>query len=941
VTRPAEVRARLVDILRRDLVGPGSQDDDLQRERLGERPSRWYLTGFIAPADEKPAEDDPAAQEDQDHEAQADLGAGAGGAAGDDEAGEAPSARRRFLPSSIGLTVLLPVNVETIEARIDWGDYVTEPPLPEGALLPREDGEEPAPRHVDWVRVPQQRSVTLTIPTDPANPSARQWVPNSGASQIAGGGSLQLTVHARAFEIALPDGQDEHVKAVTVFLVNRRAPVKRRYADVGYAFQARLELVCREGFRPRYDLSGYRAADDDLRLADLHYRDVEEYAVARNAAAAWDVDADGVVRYVRTDHLPVAEVERVAPNEDISGVEFGMEALAGLAEQGGDALAARVASLPVLYDAWITAQRNATDPLPPRRRETAERLIQVMEAAAARIRTGIALLREDDRARLAFGIMNEAVARAARRRDAIATAARGGASTIDPSAERPPRWRPFQLAFILLNLAGLVDKTHPDREFVDLLFFPTGGGKTEAYLGLAALAIAHRRLSNSGVLGAGVCVVMRYTLRLLTLDQLARAAGVVCALELMRDEAQFVRDNRKLLGDWPIEIGLWVGSDASPNRLGGRNDTGDDTAVTRVRRFIARGDRAPAPIKNCPWCGTPFGRQSFQCVPNALAPRNLEIRCANHSCDFAGNRALPVLTVDEPIYRRLPAFLIATVDKFASLPWVGECGAFFGHVGHFEEGVGFYGAAVRGGRPLFNNAALDPPDLIIQDELHLISGPLGTVAGLYETAIDRLATREHDGRRMRPKIVASTATVRRASSQIRALFDRAETAVFPPPGIDKTDSFFARTLPSSESPARWYLGLAAQGRGPKLVFLRALTTLAAAAAAQYEVEAPHVAAGERNPADPYMTAVCYFNALRELGGARRIVEDEVTERAARYGSDRRRVSPRDQPFQDRRLREPMELTSRVSTDQVAEARRRLEVYSEARTRRLMWRSPPI
>jgi hypothetical protein len=231
-------------------------------------------------------------------------------------------------------------------------------------------------------------------------------------------------------------------------------------------------------------------------------------------------------------------------------------------------------------------------------------------------------------------------------------------------------------------------------------------------------------------------------------------------------------------------------------------------------------------------------------------------------------------------------------------------------------------------RPLFNGAALDPPDLIIQDELHLISGPLGTVAGLYEIAIDRLATREHAGRRIRPKIVASTATVRRASSQIRALFDRAETAVFPPPGIDRHDSFFARTLSSTESPARWYLGLAAQGRGPKLVFLRALTTLVAAAAAQYHTEAPNLAAGERNPADPYMTALCYFNALRELGGARRIVEDEVTDKAGHYGSDRRRISPNDQPFGDRRIGEPIELTSRVSTDQVAEAKRRLETAFE-------------
>jgi hypothetical protein len=327
----------------------------------------------------------------------------------------------------------------------------------------------------------------------------------------------------------------------------------------------------------------------------------------------------------------------------------------------------------------------------------------------------------------------------------------------------------------------LGDRTHVERQTADLLFFPTGGGKTEAYLGLAAFVIAHRRLSNSGVLGAGVAVIMRYTLRLLTLDQLARAAGVVCALELMRTDAGNVDEGgRRLLGDWPIEIGLWVGSDASPNRLGGTGDTDETTAVGRVRRYRrGRDKRAPAPLKACPWCGTEFTPNSFSCMPNEHAPTNLEIRCANTGCDFSRNRPLPVLTVDEPIYRRLPAFLIATVDKFASLPWVGETGAFFGHVDRFEESVGFYGAAEPGrGRPLHNGFSLDPPDLIIQDELHLISGPLGTVVGLYEAAIDQLAARGAGDTRVRPKIVASTATVRRAAEQIEALFDRPETCVF-------------------------------------------------------------------------------------------------------------------------------------------------------------------
>jgi hypothetical protein len=456
----------------------------------------------------------------------------------------------------------------------------------------------------------------------------------------------------------------------------------------------------------------------------------------------------------------------------------------------------------------------------------------------------------------------------------------------------------------------------------DLLFFPTGGGKTEAYLGLAAFVIAHRRLTGPGVLGAGVAVIMRYTLRLLTLDQLARAAGVVCALELMRDDPGNVdAKGRKILGDWPIEIGLWVGSDASPNRLGRTGDGDRHTAVGRVQRYRNGQDRrAPAPLKACPWCGTAFKPTSFACVPNNNAPVNMEIRCVNTACDFTRGRALPVLTVDEPIYRRLPAFLIATVDKFASLPWQGEPGAFFGNVERFEPGLGFFGAAEPGqGRPLDNGWMLDPPALIIQDELHLISGPLGTIAGLYEAAIDQLSSRQIGDRRVRPKIIASTATVRRAQAQIKALFDRAETRIFPPPGMDRTDSFFAQTIPSSKQPARLYVGISAQGRGPKLVFLRALTTLVAAAQAEYGRVST-----TPNPADPYMTAVCYFNALRELGGARRIVEDEVRDRAGRYGTQRRRVVPKDAPFADRRLREPMELTSRVSTDDVAKAKQRLD-----------------
>jgi Helicase conserved C-terminal domain len=916
MTVSKDVRASIIGKFRRDLVGPdpAPSDSDLQTERLPAdgRPSRWYLTGFLAPnfdtAELIEDEADPALQNEQDTESDAPEVDGGGGAAGDREQPDPPSATRRFHPSTIGLTVLLPAETPEIETVVTWGDYRTEPPLERFLLEAHDSAKGPDQRSapdVQWVRTPRQERITLKVK------DGRQQaivVPNSETPQFSGGG-LELDYHARSYDLSVPDGSVKRVRALTVFLVNRRRRVRRRYEDLSYVFQARIELRCAQGFVPRYDLSALTSDDPDQRTADLHYRDVKEYGVGRNTSAGWET-GDHVPR-VWTDPLPCAEVERVAPREaGLSDVQFDMEELALLATSSADALNEALRRLPDLYAEWIITQSEKVASESARRRQTAADLVASMNRARNRIAAGIELLRGDENARVAFHFMNHAIARAARQREAARR-------KIKPDDAERPKWRPFQLAFVLLNLCGLSQKIHQDREIVDLLFFPTGGGKTEAYLGLAAYTIAHRRITNPGLTGAGVAVIMRYTLRLLTLDQLGRAAGVMCALELARVDDKNKRDGRRLLGDWPIEIGLWVGSDASPNKMGGTNDTGDHTAVTRVRKYRnGQGRKAPAPLKACPWCGTEFTKQSFACVPNERNPHNLEIRCANPSCEFQGNRALPILTVDEPIYARLPAFLVATIDKFAGLPFVGETGAFFGHVDRTDGDKGFVGASLPGyGRPL--GVTLLPPDLIIQDELHLISGPLGTVAGLYETVVDQLASREVKGHRVRPKIVASTATVRRANDQIRALFDRSDTHIFPPPGVDRRDSFFAEIVPASQDPARLYLGVAAQGRGPKLVFLRSLTTLLSAAENEFLLHG--------KAADPYLTALCYFNALKELGGARRIVEDEVRDRSARYGTQRRRVTPPDQPFADRKVREPLELTSRVSTDQVAEAKKRLEI----------------
>ena len=735
-TSAAAIRGRLVDTLRRDLIGPGPDDADLARERLKDNPSRWYLAGFLAPALDGIPEGTESLEDEgdphfSDEPSDPETGTG-GGRAADDAPDDEPSARKSRVPSSCGLTVLVDASVQEVEVTLSWGDYVTVPPLPDEVFIDEKAQFDPAYRNVQWQRVPGQATLRLPVPK---NGRGRPMiVPGSAGAQRAGG-ALFLEAHARPYTLDQPDGTKRHVMALTVMVVNRRNNTRRRFSDVTFAFQVRLEVRSAHGLYPRANVTGYASSDLDAALADLHYCDVADYAVGCNTSAGWAPDDDGVVRAAHTDFLPAAEVERVEPNEDIGDVEFGMEALAALAASGPDALRDALRHLPTHYETWIAQQQATIAGIAGAPRQaTAQRLIDSARQARDRIAAGIALLGGDRHARLAFRAMNEAVARAARQREA--------GQDGDPSAQRAPRWRPFQLAFILLNLSGLQDRLHPDREVVDLLFFPTGGGKTEAYLGLAAWTIAHRRITNGGTLGAGVAVLMRYTLRLLTLDQLSRASGVICALELMRGEPAWREGDKHLLGDWPIEIGLWVGSAASPNRLGKTGDGRKDTAVARVRRYRRDGREAPAPIKACPWCATPFSRDSFACIPTDRAPRNMEIRCANPACAFTGARSLPILTVDEVIYRRLPAFIIATVDKFAGLPWLAEAGAFFGHVDR-EDQWGFYGAAdPRGsGTPLYGDATLAPPALIIQDELHLISGPLGTVAALYEVALDRLATR--------------------------------------------------------------------------------------------------------------------------------------------------------------------------------------------------------
>ena len=875
------VRDYLTNALRLDLIGPRPKNTELRNERLAQAPSRWYLTGFLVPTDSS------VEQRAQDNEEEFDEPSEPYHGSDDSTTPDRGSSKRNFLPSSLGMSVIVTNETSHLDVEVSWGDYTPEnndnkkPEITEKAEPSDESVKEKKDiptqrRFMPWVRSPHTASITIDLSDLDFGRPTKFTIPDSQG--------LEVVCLVRSTNVKTSDG-DSSARAVSVFIINRRTPEDViDLQDTAFAFQVEMSVTSGQPFVPRIDPHGLESDDWDERLSDLHYRDVVEYAVGHNVSARTEI-ANGECRRVHSEWMPQTSVDRVEPSP-ISSVEFSMDALGCL----DDATTAKRSLDPLVsqYRDWIGNQNTEMQSLNGRRREVAEELLNRGYQTADRIQAGIDLL-IDPMVLDAFCVANRAMASSARRRSAQEEGK-------DPNSVKPPEWRPFQLAYILMNLRGIADPTHTDRKLVDLLFFPTGGGKTEAYLGLAAFTLVLRRLRNPDPAYLGLSVLMRYTLRLLTLDQLGRAAAMVCALELEREKVP------EKLGVRPFEIALWVGRAATPNYMGSKGDKSDKNARIKVLRFARDSSREPPlPLEQCPWCGTEFTKRSFRLEPDSENPKNLSVNCANRHCDFSiRKRNLPIVAVDEPIYDRVPAFMIATADKFALLPWKGETARFF-----------------RGGDP--DNPR--PPDLIIQDELHLISGPLGTMAGLYETAIDHLCKRSDGDLVIRPKVIASTATVRLASKQIRALFNRS-SVVFPAPGINRQDSYFARQVPQSELNRRLYLGIAAQGRGPKVIFLRSVTTLMAAAQAAWNLGKDSQLP---NPADPYMTVVAYFNALRELGSARRIVEDEISARLQTY-AEHRHVGEKSGLFNNRRISiEPVELTSRVGTAVVADAKRKLEL----------------
>ena len=901
VKEQAYVRELLQLAVIDDLLGPA---DGPVEEIVGMSVRDRYLVGKLAPMDTAPdavemgtfGESGRPDSEEQDEEVDT-------------------STNQSLVPSSMGFTFCVDGELENVQLFANWGRYERT----QSEQVNEETGKSPR----CWKRIPSGGSVVVSLKKRIIEPIQI----DADCPSVVVQGSVSAS---------LENGD----RLVTLFLVNTQTKPEQNQ-DQAWIFQPELIVRDMEGravFRRRPILRA-NEFDEEREALEMIYRDRVEFAVGHGISVHATVSEEDRERAteVRTAVLPEYEIQvtetpglepedRPAMRRMIEDGLLDMERLAELATpEKRDELIAGLKVLTDDYAEWITENWKAIGSevvgydLPTTK--AMERCNLILE----RLREGIDVLAADDRALTAFRFANRAMA--LQRIHSIYALARrrGDKVTLDALNVRKNRsWRPFQLAFMLLSVPALADPTHRDRThpleaFADLLWFPTGGGKTEAYLGVAAFTMGVRRLQgNLGGLdgGRGLAVIMRYTLRLLTLQQFQRATALICAMEVLR------RAEPGVWGDTPFTIGLWVGQRVTPN-------TTDEShaAIEKERDGKYGTGSTPAQLTSCPWCGSEIVPGRGIRVDRDLGRTFVYCGDKYGRCEFSlaksKNMGLPVLVVDDEIYRYPPSMLIATVDKFAMMAWRGQVRTLFGKANREcpRHGLLWPEADCNGNHT--KKGSLDavkvkeilpirPPDLIIQDEFHLISGPLGTMVGLYETAVDELSTWSVDGKAIRPKIVASTATVRKAEEQVNNVFLR-RVSVFPPHGLNVEDNFFSVQRSVENKPGRLYMGICSPGSSRPAVLIRVYVALLTAAQSLFQ----HFGVA----ADPYMTVVGYFNSLRELGGMRRLAEDDVQTRAYRVQmSDVKRPG-----LSQRSVRIVDELTSRVANKEIPKKLDQLEV----------------
>jgi hypothetical protein len=717
----------------------------------------------------------------------------------------------------------------------------------------------------------------------------------------------------------------DSVWLLTVVLRNSSQPTQTSETREAALYQTYFEVLAEGGHLVKYPESQrlFAQLDPEEQSLSLLYRESSTWGIGHGCAAGWDAEPAQVPTLLYADVMPAVQTPSMTPDiKDADGnfIQLSMRMLAALPDDGQTAAWQTLVNVASRYSNWIQSKREEVEDLPADFQSVANRHLTAAASCLDRINRGIEMLRSDKHAREAFRLANLAMLL-----QQIATKQLTkrplrwdqAAGIITPEGDhRSPwtifsqnlerndlgSWRAFQIAFLLMSLDGVSHDSSADREIVDLIWFPTGGGKTEAYLGVMAFYMFYQRLlmkDETGVLARdGTNVLMRYTLRMLTTQQFQRAASLICAMEFLRRQPAL--QGIAAVPGRRFSLGLWIGGTASPNVI--------TQARTELNAF--RSDRAasgnPLVLTECPWCRAEIGKYDGTRPPaipqnrwRALYIRGINdhpsngplLLCPDGGCAFGSEQWqdwLPVEVIDERIYSDPPSLVIATADKFAMIAFRPEAGALFGR-------------SIVGGEARQTHV---PPGLIVQDELHLISGPLGTMYGLYEGIFERLCSQNANGTWIKPKLIASTATIRGAADQIRALYARTQMQLFPSPGLLMGDSFFgtyARGQDGRLLPGRLYLGIHANDYGSVLT-----TQVRTFSSALFRPQS-----FDPSRRDAWWSLLVFYNSIRELGGAKTLFDSDIRSRL-KFIFNRENFTSQDR----RNLRIVEELTSRLSQAEI-------------------------
>lgn len=967
--RSAMVTARdkYISIIRSELLGPGSEFSwpDKDHELISSTPTSRYSLGILFPQGNKIGQDnDETVQKDEEgipgEELIRDIQDTANDPVqsrkqqtlvvdetADENLDEEIGMATQYWPSSMGMTFLVKGDTAVVRGKLSFATYRAaavsdcaipySPEFPESYQVPTELShimefdrnamvlklkskvtqqevrsiferdtipenehqvlEKISYRFADYCRIGHVR-IPHDIPEFTLDFSAGDYLDNKSNSDLDG---------TNAKIVALRRKIKNDIWSITVMLVNSLEEEKAKATNC--LFQARIEINSTSNrfvFVESDSGQDIATMDEEERSLDLLYRHKRKYGTGLGTSVDWCIDVDGNGT-IWNEFFPIHEIPAMSfslpTNNKIQDCALSMKYLSDLDCTDKATKLASLECLVDLYKEWVADLETVVAQLDERYVSPAIKNIAECKRACKRMYAGIQTLKTNDLVYKAFGLANRAMFM---QRIHIAKQSEMARSCADrypgdndisewlkeldyvQSDDTNCRWRPFQLAFILMDINSIVSDTSPERSIVDLIWFPTGGGKTEAYLGLTAFTIFHRRMAYPQK-SNGTTAIMRYTLRLLAAQQFTRAATLICACEYIRQDCAQRRHKYPAypLGKEAITIGLWIGGAHIPN-TNYEAKRHLEKLINVSSYYYVRNEKErhnKFQVLKCPWCGTKMVKddKNKRLIGEwgySMSNNHFYMFCPHEECDFT--RRLPIQIIDDELYERPPTLLFGTVDKFAMLPWDGRIGAFFG-VDKDDRA----------------------PELIIQDELHLISGALGTIVGLYETAVDAICGQKG----VSPKVIASTATIRRAKEQCSLLYNR-ETVQFPAAGLDAEDSFFARESVIDYSKGiygRKYVGIMPSGKTKAMTEIRAMAALMQKL---YTMELPD------DVKDKLWTLTVYFNSLKDLGKASTMVDDDVKDfiirTANRMFTGRRLVVSAD------------ELTSRVSTTELNETLDKLE-----------------